>query len=504
MKRGGLGVPLPCLNRLAQDVGKCYLFSHMKRPSVFSAVAAMVVVGLPICVSSTRGAYSLKITNTTLSPAGMSLAWSSAGTNTAYTVQAREGLTDGLWLLPPATNPWPVAATSWVEPATSTNAARFYRVIAVPAAQRGRLLSSQYGTTYIPAVIAFLLSQAGVTLTPQYSVATYRLVYETIDPLGARTTASAAIAVPVGASKSLPLLNYQHGTLTRTNDAPSNLIVSGELGIGVILASVGYASVLPDYLGMGGAPGLHPYHHARSEATACVDALRAAQALCASNGIPLNGQLFLCGYSQGGHATMALHRELESYHTNEFTITASAPMAGAYDLSGVTTTNMLLGGAQPNPYYFTYLLAAYQSVYHLAPTFADLLQPPYNTTLPPLMNGNSSGSAINDAMPKDPADPLLILKPELLADFRTNANHILRQALRDNDLYAWTPRSPMRLYHCAGDQDVIKINSLVAQASFQSRGAQVPLIDPMPTGDHGDCATPSLLLAKAWFDSLKQ
>ena len=120
------------------------------------------------------------------------------------------------------------------------------------------------------------------------------------------------------------------------------------------------------------------------------------------------------------------------------------------------------------------------------------------------MNGNSSGSAINDAMPKDPADPLLILKPELLADFRTNANHILRQALRDNDLYAWTPRSPMRLYHCAGDQDVIKINSLVAQASFQSRGAQVPLIDPMPTGDHGDCATPSLLLAKAWFDSLKQ
>ncbi len=198
---------------------------------------------------------------------------------------------------------------------------------------------------------------------------------------------------------------------------------------------------------------------------------------------------------------MALHRELESYHTNEFTITASAPMAGAYELSGVTTTNMLLGGVQPNPYYFTYLLAAYQSVYHLAPTFADLLQPPYNTTLPPLMNGNSSGSQINAAMP---VDPLLILKPELLADFRTNANHILRQALRDNDLYAWTPQRPMRLYHCAGDQDVIKINSLVAQASFQNRGVQVPLIDPMPTGDLGDCAMPSLLLAKAWFDSLKQ
>jgi hypothetical protein len=267
------------------------------------------------------------------------------------------------------------------------------------------------------------------------------------------------------------------------------------------MASSGYLAAVPDYLGLGDSPGLHPYHHASSEATAGVDMLRAARSFCASSGIALNGQLFLCGYSQGGHATMALHRELEAYHADEFAITASAPMAGAYDLSGVTADDVLGGRPQPNPYYFAYLLAAYQEVYHLTPSLAGLLAPPYDTTLPPLLNGQYTGSQINAAMP---ADVRQVLKPEVLAGLLTNPCHPLRIALRDNDLYCWTPRAPMRLYHCSGDQDVPFANSQVAWESFRSRGAQVELLNPLPGGDHGDCVMPALLGAKAWFDSLKQ
>ena len=444
----------------------------------------------------------LQITNAHRDLTGMTLQWTSAGANTAYTVQTRDGFPEGLWLLPPATNPWPVETTSWTESTAPTNSSRFYRVVAVPLAQRGKVIAIQPGVLLTTNFIALILNGAGVPLTPQYAVQLYKLVYETIDPLGARTVASAAVAIPQGVGKALPLFSYQHGTLTLTNDAPSALNIFGEAAIGAVIATGGYAAVQPDFLGLGSSPGLHPYHHARSEATACVDALRAARALCASNGVPLNSQLFVAGYSQGGHATMALHRELEWYHTNEFTITASAPAAGAYDLSGVTTDDMLAGRPQPNPYYFAYLLAAYQSVYGLAPTFADLLRPPYNTNLPPLLAGNSTDSQINAAMPANPVD---ILKPESLAEFQTNANHILRVALRDNDLYAWTPQRPMRMYHCASDADVIIANSQVAYASFQSRGAtQVQFIDPQPSADHGDCAIPSLLAAKAWFDSLKE
>jgi hypothetical protein len=198
---------------------------------------------------------------------------------------------------------------------------------------------------------------------------------------------------------------------------------------------------------------------------------------------------------------MALHRELEAFHTNEFTITASAPMAGPYDLSGVTANDGLSGRPMPNPFYFAILLASYQEVYHLANTLSEWLAPPYDTNLPPLLQGHSGGSDINAAMP---ADPIKVLKPAVLEDFRTNSNHPLRVALQDNDLYRWTPRAPMRLYHCAADQDVIFANSQVAYDSSHARGAtQVELVDPMPTADHGGCVLPSLLQAKAWFDSLK-
>ncbi len=467
------------------------------RYRVFPAMA-LVLAGLlaGVCPGA---ADLLQFTHVQRIPGGLSLQWNSAGGDFAYTVQAREGWGNPLWLLPAASQPWPVTETAWVAPVSAP--ARFYRVIAVPAAARGKLLHRALHSTLATNQIAPLLELLDAPLTAEFDVQLYTLAYETIDPLGARTVATAAMALPVGAGEC-PLISYQHGTLTRTNEAPSAMNLYGEPALGVVLATSGYACVLPDYLGLGGSPGLHPYHHARSEATACVDALRAARALCAERGVALNGQLFLVGYSQGGHATMALHRELEMYHTAEFTITASAPMAGAYDLSGVTTADTLSGRPQPNPYYFAYLLAAYQAVYHLAPTLGDLLRPPYRTTLPPLFNGTVSGAQINAALP---ANPLDILQPAWLADFRTNAHHVLRQALRDNDLWAWAPQRPMRLYHCASDQDVVPANSAVAWAEFHQRGAtQVELLDPDPTADHTDCIAPSLLSAKAWFDSLRQ
>ena len=429
------------------------------------------------------------------------MAWTAAGTGLVYTVQSADSLVDSLWLLPRVQHPWPISALSWQDTRTPASGNRFYRVLAVPEAQRGKVLSSALVGSLSTPQIAFLLSVAGTTITPQYNVQLYKVVYETIAPDGARTRASGAMVLPVGVGQPLPLLAYQHGTIARSNDAPSSMDFSGEVTIGVAFATTGYAAALPDYLGLGDSIGVHPYQQARSEATCCVDMLRAVRSACAANGFPLNNQLFLCGYSQGGHATMALARELEAYHTNEFAITACAPMAGAYDMSGATTDDFLSGRPQPNPYYFAMLLAAYQDVYHLAPALENLLVAPYATTLPPLLKGGTTGADINLAMPSDPAQ---VLKPEFLAAFRQNPNHPLRQALRDNDVYAWTPRSPMHLYHCSGDQDVVFTNSQVALASFQSRGAnQVSLINTVPGGTHGSCVLPSLQEAKTWFDSLR-
>lgn len=434
------------------------------------------------------------------SPASFQLGWNDLGPTNSYTVQTRESLGDAIWLNAPHLAPWPTPATQWTDPRTNPAAARFYRVLAVERAERGRLVAVTTLASYSREYVALLMAFGGIPITAQYGVTLYKLNYETVDPRGGRVVASGLLVLPQGLAAPLPLASYQHGTLARTNEAPTANL-GGEAMVGVALATSGYATAVPDYLGLGDSAPLHPFHHAHSQATACVDLLRAARLYCASHSVTLSGKLFLAGYSQGGHVTMALHREIEAYHAGEFTITASAPMAGAYDLSGTTLNDFLSSRPKPNPYYYCYLVAAYQDVYHLAPTLADVFAPPYNTTLPPLLRGNATGAELNAAMP---ADPRQILKPEYLAALQSRPDHPFRVALRDNDLYAWRPVAPMRLFYCGGDQDVLPANSQVALDTMLSLGAtNVTLTNTSPALNHGQCAQPSLLSAKAWFDTLK-
>jgi hypothetical protein len=235
-----------------------------------------------------------------------------------------------------------------------------------------------------------------------------------------------------------------------------------------------------------------------------VDALRAGKALCASNNVTLNGQLFLTGYSQGGHVTMAAHRALEAFHTNELTVTASAPCAGPYDLGGATIESLLTDPAYPNPWYFSILLASYLPIYQLGDTLEELLASPYRSTLPPLLDGNHT---MEQLMAATPADPIAILRPDFQADFRTNVSNPFRQALRDNNTYSWTPNAPVKMFHCQGDRDVVFANAEVAYQSFTNRGACcVSVVDPGAPAqlNHDDCYAPSLRGVLTWFESIRQ
>jgi pimeloyl-ACP methyl ester carboxylesterase len=453
----------------------------------------LVAASLPVVAQA-----DFRVTQIAREPESILLRWSAPEAGLAFTVQVRDDAAQGLWLPAETSAPWPVDALEWRGPATQP--LRFYRVLAVPKAERGKLLSNSSKGAYAASTLTFLFTLGGIPLTAVYGADTYKLVYETVDAHGVPTQASGLLVVPQQPGKPVPVVSYQHGTLARKIDAPSGMTGS-ESSLGLALASQGYLAVLPDYLGLGDSPGVQTYHHAASEATAAVDMLRAARTFCASKNISLNAQLFLCGYSQGGHATMALHRELETYHADEFPVTACAPMAGAYDLSGATAEDFLSGRSMPNPYYFALLMASYQEVYGLAPALADLLAPAYKTILPPLLDGQHSADEIDAKMP---ASPIQILEPSILQALQQDPNHWLRRALTQNDVYRWKPRAAMRLYHCDGDQDVPFANAQVAHDYFAAEGLNVELINTQPGADHGACAQPTLLNALGWFNSLRQ
>ena len=440
---------------------------------------------------------------TTIAPTtnGLFLQWSNSVAGQAYTLQGRDRLTNTIWLPLDTSQPWPTLQTQWNTTLCPTQSMRFYQVAAVQPATRGRLISATLTTNFNAFTLDLFYFANGINLSAQYGVKCYKVLYETIDPLGGRTVASGGLYLPNKTGVNWPLLSYSHSTVTQTNDVPS-VSLTLDAFAGVAFASVGYASVVADLLGLGSSPGFHPFMHAQSEATASVDMLRAARAYCASNSIGLNGQVFLTGYSQGGHTALALERELEMYHTNEFTVTACAPMAGPYDLSGTELNDILSPRCLPDPYWVGYVLVAYQSVYHLAPSWSDLLVPPYDTTIPPLFNGNIAGSNINQALPA--CNVSSIFTPGLLASLTNDPASPLYAALRANDLYRWRPLAPVRLYHCSGDMDVLPANSQVAYSNFVARGAtDVQVVDPSPGADHSGCVIPALEAAEAWFNTLK-
>ena len=366
---------------------------------------------------------------------------------------------------------------------------------------RGKIVSTEligsYSTEQIDSVILNLngAPQELVLLIKEYPVDVYKVIYETIDPKGQPTIASGALSIPQNITESKAWVSYQHGTVIRKDNVPSR--GSQEMLIGVVYASAGGVVVSqPDYLGLGDSPGMHPYVHGASQATAAIDMIRAGKTICADEGITLNEKLMLFGYSQGGHATMAMHKQLQENYTDEFTVTASYPMAGPYDLSGYQSVPFRDELPYGSKFYLPYLLLGYNDVYELYDSPSDFLKSPYDEQLPPLFNGENDGGTINQYIPDIPSE---IIRDDVMENFRYNYNHPFRQVLRDNDNWDWLPEAPLRLCHCTGDTQVFYENALVALNSFEDKGkTDVELYTP-GSGDHGDCVLPCFIDALIWF-----
>ncbi|MEO1628161.1 MAG: lipase family protein, partial [Bacteroidota bacterium] len=331
----------------------------------------------------------------------------------------------------------------------------------------------------------------------EYAIDTYKILYNTVGPNGDTVLASGAYLVPVNTTCSLPTITYQHGTTTRKSNVPSRR--NAEYSINLFYATGGYFVSLPDYIGLGDSPGLHPYVHSDSEANSVIDLLRAGKEMVAELEAKQSDDLFLFGYSQGGHATAAAHKKIQEELSDEFTIAASNPMAGPYDLAGAQTDVILLDEPYPTPAYLPYFILAYLEIYpDLLPfTVDEVFAAPYNTSLPPLFDGSLSLDQIGAQMP---AVPNQILTTSFLDSFKLNLDHPMRIALARNALLDWAPSAPTRLTHCMGDDQVPFENSVVAKSSFESNGAtQVELLD-LGNSDHVDCARLALISGIAYFN----
>ena len=373
----------------------------------------------------------------------------------------------------------------------------------------GGLLPAARGTVNSVSTVATLTrdqvaAAMGGGASPTYGITLYKLNYTTIDPSGSATTASGMLAVPNGAPGALPLLSYQHGTRVARSDVPSRLGNDDLLHVGYPLASGGYIVSMPDYLGLGDSSGTHPYLYAPSEAAASLDMLRASRSALLTLNVAWSRKLFLSGHSEGGHATMALHRAIEQTASAEFAVTASAPISGPYDLSGTELPFLLaspgnVGDSINNSALLTYVFLAYNPIYHLFNSLSTVITSPYDTQIPSLLSNAQSGAPFDPTvLPR----PSVLLQPSFIAGLQSNPTFPTFVALQQNNVFDWKPLAPVRLIYSKGDTVVSPQNSQVAFDRMTALGASVQLVNLGDAIDHLSNRDPGIAAAKAWFDTL--
>ncbi len=344
----------------------------------------------------------------------------------------------------------------------------------VSGTQIGQFTTAQLSTRY-----SALFGSFAPLITGQYlknSITVYKVVYKTKNTDGTEVQASGALIVPT-VTGAIPMMSIQHGTIRTDDDAPSNNGTNSDTyTFGSLFGSSGYIVALPDYIGYGTSKSLpHTYEHRNGLATASLDMLRASQEFLAQNKVNWDKRLYITGYSEGGYATMSLHKKMEEEAAGEFNLRASSIGAGAYDKTAFMKY-VVNTAATTNPGYnslYIWTLLTYDRIYGLNRPMSYYFKEPYATQI----QTQRENASVNVNLSQ-------IFTDGFKQAVNSGSDAAFVKAVADNDVFDWKPAVPVRMYHGADDQLVPVFNSKNAEAAMKKRGANV-LLTTMP-GNHTD------------------
>lgn len=355
-----------------------------------------------------------------------------------------------------------------------------------------------------------LLLQYG--LTADEGIRAYKVLYTMDNLAGQQDTVSGLMVRPenTGGAKRYPRLVWQHGTTVDKFAVPSRANVGSDGSY--FFGAQGYVAIAPDFLNMGDdQEGFHPYVHARTEALAAINMMQALESAPEYADV-VTDQLFVTGYSQGGHASMALH-ELIVEEVTDFDVTAAAHLSGPYSLSDIMLNEVIL---KDTTFVFVgflpYTILSYQAAYpNLDETLDYIFRAPYVPYVEAFRDGYETGAVGLDVLTQQLLQeyfiqegntdyyPSRLLTPEFVDELNDPTSKYL-DALRDNDTYDFVNPDPTRLFYCRGDDQVNYLNAIVAIDTLNQLGATdteaVNLSDDL---NHGECVLPAILATLDFF-----
>lgn len=332
----------------------------------------------------------------------------------------------------------------------------------------------------------------------EYGVELFCVEYKTAGLDGAEVSATGLAMLPKKEPNlgPCPVLCLQQQTIFDLHDAPSLFITSRLAKMALpLFAAQGYVVLLADYIGQGMSAVAHPYMHAKTEQGACMDFLHAGQALAQERGLRLSGELFLSGFSQGGHATLALLQGLEAANIQVQGASAIAAMVDMPFCLG----HLLRSSLPVAPVILAKAVLAAWRCYPQLEAMESPFVPEMRERAESLLFKRHTREQIFSTL----ALPLeQVFAASFLEEVR-NGTHPLLEAVRAESIKPWLCRTPLRLYYGSADLLIQPENSLSFARTVQQMGG---FAESVLCGaySHNGCVPTAMVETALWFESLRQ
>ncbi|HNR43133.1 MAG TPA: alpha/beta hydrolase [Bacteroidales bacterium] len=372
-------------------------------------------------------------------------------------------------------------------------------------------VSKEFKTSYTKQKIVSLLNLLpdeipeiiALKQSVNYDVIIYKIVYNT-QISGKTIRASGLLCLP-GSEGEFPVVCFQNGTNTVNLWSPSESPNNPVIQIIEAVASMGYVVLIPDYPGFGESAGIpHPYLIAAPTIRSIIDMLFGAGEAIENEfpGISLKNEYYLLGYSQGGWATLNLHKSLEQDYSSKINLAGTVCGAGPYDLKK-SFSDILASQTYGMPVYLGYIVYAYKAYGLVKNTMQEIFNEPYSSRIGTLFDGSHTSAQINEKLTFSIPE---LVNENLIEGFETSPDYSsLRQALEENSIQPWKTKIPLLFIHGGDDTSVepLLTEMIYEKMILQGTSPEICKKEIIPGLDHGAAYIPFLLKGFTFLRNVK-
>lgn len=265
---------------------------------------------------------------------------------------------------------------------------------------------------------------------------------------GKQLNLSGTMLIPKTSKRLLPILVYCHGTMFDQSLAPSKW--SSSIQVQALPAMDGYITFIPDYPGYGESQDQIPTYFMQDETVQSIlDMIQYGISFLDTKGASYQKELYIMGYSQGGHAAISVQKQLEELNPFDLELKASVSIAGPLQLK--ENVDFIL---QKESFYAT----AYISYLFTCFNYYDWKRDEtefFTLENSQLINDYVQGRIdLNTMAIKQSTAINQLMDSVFLSKYLSNEENAIKQSLASNSNFMFAPRTPTLLVHSKSDEVV--------------------------------------------------